>query len=151
MAITLCELCMPEAFCGLETVRLKPPWPPCALWEKKLPSMRERCDKNRWANLSVMIWVILNTYEKHLQNTTRSPFIYDGNISKMQEYNHHVLRELWTRIENMPFLPQEGRLQRARRACSRMMKGVLLFQARPFLEKRGAWQLKYIDNSCLNV
>ena len=25
LAITLCELCMPEAFCGLETVRLKPP------------------------------------------------------------------------------------------------------------------------------
>ena len=73
-----------------------------------------------------MIWVFLNSHEKHLQNTTRSLFIYDGNISKIQEYNHHVLRELWTRIENMPFLPQEGRLQRARRACSRTLKGVLL-------------------------
>jgi len=82
--------------------------------------------------------------EKPLQDTTKSPFIYDGNISKIQEYNQHVIRELRTRIENIPFLHQEGRLQRARRACSRMMKGVLLFQARPFLEKRGAWQLKYI-------
>ena len=38
IAETLCVLCMPKAFCVLETVRLKPPWPPCALWEKKLPS-----------------------------------------------------------------------------------------------------------------
>jgi len=38
LAVTLCDLCMPEAFCGLETVRLKPPWTPCALWEKELPS-----------------------------------------------------------------------------------------------------------------
>ena len=33
---------MPKAFCGLETVRLKPPWPPCALWEKKTPCVREK-------------------------------------------------------------------------------------------------------------
>ena len=25
LAVTLCELCMPEAFCGLETVRQKAP------------------------------------------------------------------------------------------------------------------------------
>ena len=42
LAITLCELCMPEAFCGLETVRLKPPWPPCALWEKNISSIKEK-------------------------------------------------------------------------------------------------------------
>ena len=29
---------MPEAFCGLETVRQKTPWTLCALWEKKLRS-----------------------------------------------------------------------------------------------------------------
>ena len=38
LAVTLCELCMPEAFCGLETVRQKTPWTLCALWEKKLTS-----------------------------------------------------------------------------------------------------------------
>ena len=38
LAVTLCELCMPEAFCGLETVRQKAPWTLCALWEIKLPS-----------------------------------------------------------------------------------------------------------------
>ena len=36
MAVTLCEFCMPEAFCGLETVRQKAPWTLCALWEKNL-------------------------------------------------------------------------------------------------------------------
>ena len=40
----LCELCMPEAFCELETVRLKPPWPPCSLWEKKnIQHERKEC------------------------------------------------------------------------------------------------------------
>ena len=38
LAVTLCELCMPEAFCGLETVRQKAQWTLCALWEIKLPS-----------------------------------------------------------------------------------------------------------------
>jgi len=42
LAVTLCELCMPEAFCGLETVRQKAPWTLCALWEKKLTSVREK-------------------------------------------------------------------------------------------------------------
>ena len=37
-AVTLCVLCMPKAFCGLETVRQKAPWTLCALWEIKLPS-----------------------------------------------------------------------------------------------------------------
>ena len=53
-------------------------------------------------------------------------------------YNIQLIRKLQIVFENMPFLHQEGRLQRARRACSWMMRGVLLFQARPFLEERGA-------------
>ena len=42
LAVTLCELCMPKAFCGLETVRKIAQWTLCALWEKKLPSVREK-------------------------------------------------------------------------------------------------------------
>ena len=38
LAVTLCELCMPEAFCGLETVRKNAQWTLCALWEKNLPT-----------------------------------------------------------------------------------------------------------------
>ena len=52
-------------------------------------------------------------------------------------YNIQLIRKLQIVFENMLFLHQEGRLQRARKACSRMKKGVLLFQARPFDEKRG--------------
>ena len=33
---------MPKAFCGLETVRKIAPWTLCALWEKKLTSVREK-------------------------------------------------------------------------------------------------------------
>ena len=33
---------MPEAFCELETVRKNAPWTLWALWEKKLPSVREK-------------------------------------------------------------------------------------------------------------
>ena len=42
IAETLCELCMPQAFCGLETVRKIAQWTLCALWEKKLTSVREK-------------------------------------------------------------------------------------------------------------
>ena len=33
---------------------------------------------------------------------------------------------LYVEFENMPFLPQEGRVLRARKACSRMEKGMVL-------------------------
>ena len=42
LAVTLCELCMPEAFCGLETVRKKALLTLWALWEINLPSVREK-------------------------------------------------------------------------------------------------------------
>ena len=38
LAITFCEFCMPEAFCGLETVRKKVLLDLWVLWEKNLPS-----------------------------------------------------------------------------------------------------------------
>ena len=41
LAVMLCELCMPEAFCGLETVRKKALLTLWALWEINLPSVRE--------------------------------------------------------------------------------------------------------------
>ena len=36
LAVTLCDICMPKAFCGFETVRQNAPWTLCALWEKNL-------------------------------------------------------------------------------------------------------------------
>ena len=83
------------------------------------------CDaKDRRTNLFVVTSVILNTHEKHLQRVTRKPFIYDRNISKMEEYNAHDFRELWTRNEERPFLHHEGPFQASRRACSLTLKGV---------------------------
>ena len=74
----------------------------------------------------VVIWVILYLHEKHLQNTTRWPFIYDGNVGKKVGYNQHVFRWLWVWSENMPFLHQEGPFLASRRACSRTLKGLSL-------------------------
>ena len=43
---------MPEAFCGLETVRKNAQWTLCALWEKKLPCKSQKCSfshrEHRW-------------------------------------------------------------------------------------------------------
>jgi len=64
LAITLCELCMPEAFCELETVSLKPPWPPCALWEKELPSVLFVCH--------LIEWVCSFSHRKTQMNRTHS-------------------------------------------------------------------------------
>ena len=55
----------------------------------------------------------------------------------MGDYNLHDFRELWIRNEYMLFLHQEGRLQRARRACSRTLKGVLLSVERHGHDGRG--------------
>ena len=78
---------MPKAFCGLETVRLKPPWPPCALWEKNVTSVKEKPphaphkQPNRgnltyylliW-NKSAGWWKILTTHQAdHTHNTQMS-------------------------------------------------------------------------------
>ena len=48
LAVTLCDICMPEAFCGLETVRKNAQWTLCALWEKKLPSVLFVCCIIQW-------------------------------------------------------------------------------------------------------
>ena len=109
---------------GLETVRKKALLTLWALWEKILPSMRERGDKNRWANLS---WGDMCYFQCAWKTFTKSDeidFIYDRNISKMEEYNTHEFRELWTRNEERPFLHQERPLLVSRRACSRTLKGI---------------------------
>ena len=38
----LCDICMPEAFCGFETVRQKVLLSLCALWEKKMSFVRDK-------------------------------------------------------------------------------------------------------------
>jgi len=46
------------------------------------------------------------------------------NLFYNRVYNRQVIRALQIALKNMPFLPQEGPLLRARRACSRTKKGV---------------------------
>ena len=41
IAETFCELCMPEAFCGIEIVRKKVLLNLWVLWEKEIPFVRE--------------------------------------------------------------------------------------------------------------
>ena len=48
-----------------------------------------------------------------------TPSKYEYNVSCDYIYNLHEIRMLRIEYENMPFLLQEGRLQRARGACSR--------------------------------
>ena len=52
-------------------------------------------------------------------------------------YNIQKIRKLQIVFEDMLFLLQEGRLQRARRACSRMKKGMFWPHPQPLSEWRG--------------
>ena len=42
IVLTFCDICMPKAFCGFETVRNNALLNLCALWEKKLPCVRKK-------------------------------------------------------------------------------------------------------------
>ena len=42
LAITFCDICMPKAFCGFETVRKKGLLNLWVLWEEKISNVRER-------------------------------------------------------------------------------------------------------------
>ena len=64
LAVTLCELCMPKAFCGLETVRKNAQWTLCALWEKKLPSVLFVC--------CIIQWVLSISHRRTQKNRTHS-------------------------------------------------------------------------------
>ena len=102
LAVTLCELCMPEAFCGLETVRQKAPWTLCALWEKNLTSVRDRmcvCEIEHW------------TYSQKMS-------IVFSNHSTL----HSVRRP--SSSKNMLFFIREEAFLATRRACSAYKKGM---------------------------
>ena len=62
-----------------------------------------------------------------------TPSKYEYNVSSDFVYNLHEIRMLRIEYGNMPFLLQEGCLQRARGACSRTKKGLFSAHARtPF-------------------
>ena len=51
----------------------------------------------------------------------------ESNITFNGVYNPQEIKWLYVAFENMPFLPQEGRVLHARRACSRMKKRLFYF------------------------
>ena len=59
------------------------------------------------------------------------------NILKDQPYNLHEINKLQTALEKTPFLPQEGRLLHARKACSRTKKGMVYYVKEHGLYARG--------------
>ena len=95
----------------------------------------------------VVIWVILYSHEKHLQNAAKWLFVYDENIGKKMRYNLHILRGLWIRNEEMPFLHQEEAFLASRRACSRMLKGMFLSVERRKQDWRGTKKV-YTFGAC---
>ena len=61
LAVTLCELCMPEAFCGLEM---------CAKKLRELCALCER--KNSPASLKNVLFLTENTEEQNIQHFTET-------------------------------------------------------------------------------
>ena len=62
IAERFCELCMPEAFCGIETVRKKVLLNLWDLWEKKLPYVREKTPLRERKNSPKTYSMITSTF-----------------------------------------------------------------------------------------
>lgn len=60
--------------------------------------------------------------------------------------NPHEINTLHLAFKNMLFMLVEHALLGVRRAFSRLLKGVFFNIEKRFLEKRGAWSLKYLDS-----
>ena len=78
------------------------------------------------------------TMKKRYISMSSIPSKEEYNILKDQPYNLHEINKLQTALEKTPFLPQEGRLLHARRACSRMLKGLFFELEEHVWDKKGA-------------
>ena len=67
---------------------------------------------------------------------------WEGGVSFNRVYNPQEIKWLYVAFENMPFLPQEGRVLEWRKACSWMEKGMVLNEEGHVLPW---WQAKIID------
>ncbi len=63
-----------------------------------------------------------------------------------EQRNPHEINTLHLAFKNMIFLLVEHAFLVARRASSRLLKGVFFNIEKRFLEKRGAYLLKYLDS-----
>ena len=73
-------------------------------------------------------------------STRKYHILYDA------QRNPHEINTLYLAFKNMLFMLVEHALLGARRASSRFLKGVFFNIEKRFLEKRGAWSLKYLDS-----
>ena len=110
LAVTLCELCMPKAFCGLETVRKNAQWTLCALWEKKLPCVSQKCSfshrEHRWTEHTKVHRDIKSTdYTEPYSHRSLTPLPHS-----FQEHALLHLRTCPSTSKNTPFLMLENAL-----------------------------------------
>ena len=78
--------------------------------------------------------------------SNKMPFTWKYLIHYKVHYNPHKINTLHLAFKNMPFLLVEHALLGARRACSRLLKGIFFNGEGRVVEKRGAWLLKYLDS-----
>lgn len=81
--------------------------------------------------------------------SNKMPFTWKYLIHYKAHHNHHEINTLHLAFKNMLFLLVEHALLRAKRACSRLLKGVFFNGEGRFFEKREACLLKYLDISYL--
>ena len=73
-------------------------------------------------------------------STRKYHILYDA------QRNPHEINTLHLAFKDILFMLAEHALLAPRRACSRLLKGVFFNIEKCFLEKRGAWSLKYLDS-----
>ena len=79
-------------------------------------------------------------------STVKNHYIDASQLSSKKEYsvgsdrvdNQQEINVLRIALKKTPFLPQEGRLLHARRACSRMLKGLFFELEEHVWDKKGA-------------
>ena len=126
---------MPEAFCEFEIVRkwvLLNLWD---LWEKKTPSVRKHPPHR-------LPCIPTRDVKRLYIQPSKLSSKWEGGVSFNRVYNPQEIKWLYVAFENMPFLPQEGRVLEWRKACSWMEKGMFLNEEGHVLPW---WQAKIID------
>ena len=78
--------------------------------------------------------------------SNKMPSTWKYLIHHKAHYNPHEINTLHLAFKNMLFMLVEDALLGARRACSRLLKGVFFNREGRVFEKRGAWLLKYLDS-----
>ena len=92
---------------------------------------------------------VVSVVKNHYIDARQIPSKKEYSVGSDRVDNQQEINVLRIALKKTPFLPQEGRLLHARRACSRTKKGVFLLYTRPFLKKRREQSIKYLDIFCL--